>query len=166
MAASDTLAPLRIVGDGIPEPLSGTKGDAARGRALIVARGAANCVLCHAVPDSEVRFSGDLGPSLAAVGARLDAAQLRLRVADNQRLNPATIMPSYYRADGLLHVAASYRGKPVLTAQQIEDVVAYLSTLRGQNRRSRGRVHDGVCCKAPARSPSRPGCRYMLQQLM
>lgn len=130
IVAPDTLAPLRIVGDGIPEPLSGEKGDAVRGRALIVARDPANCVLCHAVPESAVRFSGDLGPPLAAVGARLTTAQLRLRVVDNQRLNPATIMPSYYRVDSLERVAASYRGKPVLTAQQIEDVVTYLGTLR------------------------------------
>ena len=90
-----------VVADGIPEPLAPGPADGARGRALIVARDSANCVLCHAVPDSAVRFAGDLGPSLQGVGARLTAAQLRLRVADNLRLNPATIMPSYYKVDGL-----------------------------------------------------------------
>ena len=104
--------------------------DGARGRALIVARDAANCVLCHAVPDSAVRFAGDVGPSLQGVGARLNPAQLRLRVADNLRLNAATIMPSYYKVDGLERVAAAYRGKPILSATEIEDVVAYLATLR------------------------------------
>ena len=83
-------ASYRVVGDGIPEPLSPTAGDAQRGRALVVARDAANCVLCHAVPDAAVRFAGDVGPSLAGVGARLSVAQLRLRVADNLRVNPAT----------------------------------------------------------------------------
>jgi sulfur-oxidizing protein SoxX len=119
-----------VVGDGIPAPLAPGPADGARGRALIVARDAANCVLCHAVPDSAVRFAGDLGPSLQGVGARLSPAQLRLRVVDNLRLNPASIMPSYYRVDGLARVAAAYRGKPILSATEIEDVVAYLATLR------------------------------------
>ena len=97
---------------------------------MIVARDPANCVLCHAIPDAAVRFAGDLGPSLAGVGARLTTSQLRLRVADNLRVHPATIMPSYYRVDGLARVAPAYRGKPILSAPEIEDVVAYLATLR------------------------------------
>ena len=120
----------RVVADGIPEPLAAGHGDSARGRALLVARDAANCVLCHAVPDAAVRFAGDLGPSLAGVGARLNASQLRLRVADNPKLNPATIMPSYFKIDGLNRVASAYRGKPILSGAEIEDVVAYLATLR------------------------------------
>lgn len=129
--AAGTLQPaFVVVGDGIPEPLTPGPADGARGRALIVARDAANCVLCHAVPDSAVRFAGDVGPSLQGVGARLNPAQLRLRVADNLRLNAATIMPSYYKVDGLARVAAAYRGKPILSAMEIEDVVAYLATLR------------------------------------
>jgi sulfur-oxidizing protein SoxX len=124
------VVPLHVVGDGVPRPLAGAQGDATRGRALVVARNPANCVLCHAVPDPAVRFAGDLGPSLAGAGARLSAAQLRLRVADSRRLNPATIMPSYYRADGLVNVASSYRGMPVLTAREVEDIVAWLATLR------------------------------------
>jgi sulfur-oxidizing protein SoxX len=88
-------------------------------------------VLCHAIPDAAVRFAGDVGPSLAGVGARLTIPQLRLRVADNLRVHPATIMPSYYRNDGLLaRVASAYRGKPILSATEIEDVVTYLATLR------------------------------------
>ena len=130
--ATDAQAarPYRIVADGIPEPLSATTGDAARGRALMVARAAANCVLCHAVPDPAVRFAGDVGPSLAGIGTRLSAAQLRLRVADNLRVNPATVMPSYYKVAGLERVASQYTGKPILTAAEAEDVVAYLATLR------------------------------------
>ncbi len=120
----------RVVDGGIPDPLAAVPGDAARGRSLIVAGDAANCVLCHAVPDAAVRFAGDLGPSLAGVGARLTTPELRLRIADNLRVNPATIMPSYYRADGLDRVAPAFRGKPILSAPQVEDVVAYLATLR------------------------------------
>jgi L-cysteine S-thiosulfotransferase len=120
----------RIIGDGIPEPLAAESGDPVRGRALIVARESANCVLCHPLPDRAVSFAGDLGPSLAGVGARLSAPQIRLRVADNMRLNPVTIMPSYFKVDGLDRVASQYRGKPILNAREIEDVVAYLATLR------------------------------------
>ena len=128
--AESGLAPYQVVADGIPASLTTAAGDAARGRTLIVARDAANCVLCHAVPDAAVRFSGDLGPSLAGVGARLSVAQLRLRVVDNLRLNPATAMPSYYRIEGLERVASPYQGKPILTAGEVEDVVAYLAALQ------------------------------------
>ncbi len=121
---------LIVVGDGIPAPLTAVSPDAARGKSLLVAREAANCVLCHAVPDAAVRFSGDVGPSLAGVGARFTVPQLRLRVADNMRVHPATIMPSYYRIDGFSGVAPVYRGKPILSARDVEDVVAYLAALK------------------------------------
>jgi sulfur-oxidizing protein SoxX len=132
-AADPVVAPTlayQVVADGVPAPFAAAPGDAARGQTLIAARDPANCILCHAVPDPTMKFSGDVGPSLAGVGARLDAAQLRLRVVDNLRVNPETIMPSYYKADGFDRVAPAYRGKPVLTAQEVEDVVAYLGTLR------------------------------------
>lgn len=122
------LVPAQIVADAIPTPLTATPGDANAGRNLLVKRENANCILCHGIP--EVRFSGNLAPPLTGVGARLSAAQLRLRVADNARVNPNTIMPSYYRTEGLIDVAAQYRGKTVLTAQEVEDVVAYLGTLK------------------------------------
>ena len=128
--STQAIVGFRVVADGIPEPLGGVPGDVTRGRALIVAREAANCVLCHAIPDPGVRFSGDLGPSLAGVGGRFTASQLRLRVADNLRVQPGTIMPSYYKIDGLDRVAPAYRGKPILSAAEVEDVVAYLTTLR------------------------------------
>jgi len=127
--AAVSAAGLRIVGDGAPDRIA-APGDPARGRALIAARESANCVLCHAVPDPAVRFAGNVGPSRAGVGTRLSEAQLRLRVADNVRVNPATVMPSYYRIDGMDRVASNYAGKPVLTAQQVEDVVAWLVTLK------------------------------------
>ncbi len=119
-----------VVGDTIPSPLGAAKGDAVRGRALIVERDAANCVLCHAVTDAAVRYSGNVGPSLDGVASRLTVAQLRLRIADNLRVNPASIMPGYYRTEGLDRVANAYRGKPILDAAQVEDIVAYLATLR------------------------------------
>ena len=126
--APGAIVSYRVVGDGIPEALA--TGDPARGKALVTARDPANCVLCHAVPDPAIPFAGNVGPSLAGVGARLSAPQLRLRVVDNLRVNPHTIMPSYYRLADLNGVAALYQGKTILTAPQVEDVVAYLATLR------------------------------------
>ena len=129
-ADSTPPSALKVVADGIPDPVAATPGDAARGRNLVLARDPANCLLCHAIPEREVRFAGDLGPSLAGVGGRLSTPQLRLRIVDIIRLNPGTIMPSYYRVDGLSLVASAYRGKPILTAAEVEDVVAYLTTLK------------------------------------
>jgi sulfur-oxidizing protein SoxX len=129
-AAAGALPPLQIEGDGIPQSLAAQAGDAARGRALLVARGSANCVLCHSVPDPAVRFPGNVGPSLAGVATRLTPAQLRLRVADNLRVNPATVMPSYYRVAGLDRVAPEHADQPILSAGEVEDIVAYLATLR------------------------------------
>jgi len=124
------LAKFRVIADGIPEAIGGATGNAERGRALILGREAANCVLCHAVPEPSLRFSGNLGPSLGGVARTFSVAQLRLRVVDNMRVNPTTIMPSYYRIEGFDQVAGAYRGKPILDAEQIEDIVAYLATLR------------------------------------
>jgi sulfur-oxidizing protein SoxX len=124
------LAKFRVIADGIPEAIGGATGNAERGRALIRGREAANCVLCHAVPEPGVRFSGNVGPPLGGVARTFSVAQLRLRVVDNTRVNPTTIMPSYYRIEGFEQVAAAYRGKPILDAEQIEDIVAYLATLR------------------------------------
>ena len=101
-----------------------------RGKDVVVNREAGHCLLCHVVPQSGSRFMGDIGPSLAGVGNRFDVGQLRLRLVDASRMNSETIMPSYYRIDGLQRVASAYRGKPVLSAQHIEDAVAYLATLR------------------------------------
>ena len=117
-----------VVGDAIPRPLAAEPGDAARGRSVVVNRDMGACTLCHAVPGESL--SGNIAPALAGVGARLSAGQLRLRVADSTRVNPGTPMPAYYRTEGLTQVAAAYRGKTILSAQQVEDVVAYLSTLR------------------------------------
>jgi sulfur-oxidizing protein SoxX len=117
-----------VDGDAIGERLAAA-GDAARGKQVVVSRDA-NCLLCHSVPDSGVRSMGNIGPPLAGVGTRLSEGQLRLRVVDPLRLNPESVMPSYYRTEGLNQVAPALRGKPVLTAQQVEDTIAYLLTLR------------------------------------
>jgi len=102
-----------------------------RGQALASDRERGNCILCHVLPSPEERHYGNLGPSLKGVGRRLSEGQLRLRLIDSRRLNPDTIMPSYFGIEGLVRVATPYRGKPVLTADDIEDLVAYLQTLTG-----------------------------------
>ena len=118
-----------VVGDAIPASLTGAPGNAARGRALVVER-ISTCILCHNGPFPEQKFQGDLAPNLAGAGSRWSAGQLRLRLVDASRLNATTIMPSYYRVDGLDRVGLAWRGKPILSAEQIEDIVAYLVTLR------------------------------------
>jgi sulfur-oxidizing protein SoxX len=129
-SAHAELRSYQIVGDAIPEPLTGAPGDAAKGRAIVGNRQVGLCLLCHTGPFPEERFQGTLAPDLGGAGTRWSAGQLRLRIVDSTRINPATIMPPYYRTDGLLRVAPAFVGKPVLNAEQIEDVVAYLSTLR------------------------------------
>ena len=113
--------------DGITAPIGGLTGDAPRGLGLLRARDPANCVLCHSIPGTPL--AGNLGPPLEGVGARLSVAQLRLRVVDERRVMPQTIMPSYHVDADFRDVAPQYRGRPILDAQQVEDVVAYLATL-------------------------------------
>jgi len=116
--------------DAMPQSLTGAKGDPARGRAIVANRQVGLCLLCHSGPFPDERFQGNLAPDLKGVGARLSEGQLRLRIVDSSRLNPATIMPAYHRTEGLVRVGPAWRGKPILTAEQIEDVVAFLMTLR------------------------------------
>ena len=128
-ARADELLPYKIVGDGIPQSLTGTPGDAARGRALVLAR-TTTCILCHSGPFPETRFQGDLAPDLSGAGNRWTMSQLRLRLVDASRFNAETIMPSYYRNDGLFRVGRNFSGKPILSAAEIEDIVAFLAALR------------------------------------
>ena len=128
--AQAQLADVTIVGDAIPVSLTGAQGDPARGRAIVTNRQVGLCLLCHSGPFPEERLQGDLAPDLKGAGARWTEAQLRLMIVDSGRVNAATIMPAYYRIDGLTRVAPAFRGKPVLSAEQIEDVVAFLKTLR------------------------------------
>ena len=123
-------AQMLIQGDAVPKALTDTPGDAVRGRAIVANRQVGLCLLCHRGPIAEERFQGTLAPDLAGAGRRWSAGQLRLRVADAQALNPESIMPPYFRTTGLNRVAAAYRDKTLLSAQQVEDVVAYLVSLR------------------------------------
>ena len=116
--------------DALPESLTGAQGDPARGRGIVASRQVGLCLLCHSGPFPEERFQGNLAPDLTGAGKRWSEGQLRLRVADSGRINPATIMPAYHRTEGLLRVAPTWRGKPILSAEQIEDVVAFLLTLK------------------------------------
>jgi len=129
-AGAEPLQPYEIVGDAIPAPLTQTPGDVARGRAIVINRRVGLCLLCHSGPFPEEKLQGNLAPDLTGTGARWSVGQLRLRIVDARRLNPETIMPPYYRIDGLDRVAPAFRNKPIFSAQQIEDVVAFLATLR------------------------------------
>ena len=128
-AIAQALRPYAVAGDAILDSLTGMPGDPARGRALVLNR-TSTCILCHSGPFPEEKFQGDLAPNLAGAGGRWSEGQLRLRLVDASRLNPATIMPSYYRIDGLSRVGRAFQGKTILSAEQIEDMVAYLVTLR------------------------------------
>jgi L-cysteine S-thiosulfotransferase len=128
-AVGKELAPYTIIGDAIPASLTGNSGDPLRGRAIVLDRRLGACLLCHTGPFPEEKFQSTLAPDLSGAGSRWSIGQLRLRLVDATRLNPDTIMPPYYRVDGLTRVGTSWQGKPILTAEQIEDVVAFLSIL-------------------------------------
>ena len=115
-APRDSMAPLAAAGD------------ADRGREIFVARDGGHCVLCHAAPG--IAPAGNVGPSLAGVGSRLSAGEIRLRIADITRVNANAAMPTFHRVEGMKRVAPQYAGKPVLDGQQVEDLVAWLATLR------------------------------------
>jgi L-cysteine S-thiosulfotransferase len=129
-AAQEGLRSFTIVGDAIPASLTGAPGDANRGETIVTNRQVGLCLLCHSGPYPHERFQGTLAPDLKGAGTRWNEGQLRLRIVDASRLNPQTIMPPYYRIDGLNRVSPGFRGKPILSAEQIEDVVAYLRTLK------------------------------------
>jgi len=120
----------QVVGDTIPKALTAVPGDAERGSDIFVDRERGHCVLCHAIEGLEAEFQGNVGPDLSLVGDRLSAGQLRLRIADYQIVRPGTLMPSYYRIHDLYQVAEAYQDDPVLTAQEVEDLVSYLSERR------------------------------------
>jgi len=115
--------------DEMPASLTGAKGDPARGRALVANRQVGLCLLCHSGPFPEERFQGNLAPDLSSA-AKLTEGQIRQRIADPAKANPDSIMPAYFRTEGLTRVAPALRGRTILSAGEIEDVVAYLLTLR------------------------------------
>jgi sulfur-oxidizing protein SoxX len=123
------LVPYQVIDGGIPAPLTSKPGDPVRGEQIVVDRKLGNCLACHAMPIKQPS-QGNIGPNLAGVGKMLGVAQLRLRIVNPKLINPQTIMPAYYRVDGLHDVAKAFANKPILTAQQVEDVVAFLATLK------------------------------------
>ncbi len=129
-APSHALARVNGVPPAIAQALTSTPGDPRRGRAIVASRQQGLCLLCHAAPIAEERFQGNLAPDLAGVGSRFSEAQLRARIIDSRRLNPESIMPAFFRDSGLTRVGANWRSRTLLDAQQIEDVVAYLVTLK------------------------------------
>ena len=133
-SAATAAVTFRITNDAITEPLGGLIGDAIRGRAIVANRQVGLCLLCHAAPIPEERFQGNLSQSLAGIGSRATAGQLRMRLVDARKLNSATIMPSYYRINNLSRVSPAQQGRTILSAQQIEDVVAYLLTLNADKK--------------------------------
>ena len=124
------LIAYKIAGDAIPASLTGSQGDAAHGRMIVANHNTGLCLLCHSGPFPQDNFQGTMAPDLGGAGARWNEGQLRLRIVDASKFNAATIMPPFYRVDHLTRVAPAFRDKPVLTAVEVEDVVAYLMTLK------------------------------------
>lgn len=130
-ASAEQIVRYKIVDDsGIPQSLTEKPGDPVRGRKVAINRKQGNCLACHQMPISEELFHGRVGPDLSTVGSTLTEAEVRLRIVNPKIVNPDTIMPAFYQTEGLHRVMKKFKGKPLLTAQQVEDVVAYLMTLR------------------------------------
>ncbi len=133
-ACSADHAPLvavdRISGDAILQPLTRTPGDPATGKALFIGRDQGHCILCHKVSGLSAEFQGTVGPDLSQVGDRFSPAQLRLRIVDYQLVRPGALMPSYYRNHDLYQVDEAYAGETILSAQEVEDIIAYLGELK------------------------------------
>ena len=125
------VAPYEIVGDAIPQSLTRDPGNPARGRQIVRDLSKATCLICHVMPIPEEPNHGEIGPPLAGVGSRYSAGELRLRVVDPKAIDPDTVMPAYHRVEGLYRVLGRFEGRPIYSAQEVEDVVAYLSSLGG-----------------------------------
>lgn len=130
LAQNAAVANFTITGDTITAALNGETGDAARGKQIAFDPERGNCTICHPVPGGDPRVQGNVGPPLAGVGDRLTPGQIRLRLVDGTRINPQTIMPAYHRVEGLNRVGREWAGKPILNPREIEDLVAFLTTLK------------------------------------
>ena len=129
-ARAQDLPVYEIQADSIPRSLTGKPGDAERGKAIAGNRQAGLCILCHSGPFADQRFQGNLAPDMRGAGTRWNEGQLRLRIVDASQFNPDTIMPSYFRTKGLVRVPSHLAGKTILNAEQIEDIVAWLASLK------------------------------------
>lgn len=130
-AAETAMVKFKITGgESIEKSLTGKPGDPVKGRKLVFHRKRGNCLTCHVMPIPEQAFHGDLGPDLNGVASRYSAGELRLRLVDATVINEDTIMPAFYRSAGLHRVLKKFKGKTVLSAQEVEDILAYLLTLK------------------------------------
>ncbi len=130
-AKAAELVSYKIVdGSSIPQSLTGKPGDSARGRKVAINRRKGNCLGCHKMPIPEEQFHGEVGPDLAGVGSRYQEGELRLQVVNSKVINPDTIMPAFYRNSGFHRVMKKFQGKTIISAQDVEDVVAYMMTLK------------------------------------
>jgi sulfur-oxidizing protein SoxX len=116
----------------IPAPLTATAGDAKAGQQVVIDQRLGNCLSCHEIGALRTEpFHGEIGPPLDGVASRWDAAALRMIVVNAKKVfGDGTVMPAFYRIDGLYRVRPEFAGKPILTAQQVEDVIAYLETMK------------------------------------
>lgn len=120
-----------VVEYAIKDPLCGLAGDVQRGSEIATDSGRGNCLACHQLPIPGIEAYGTIGPPLAGIASRLSVPMIRLRVVDSRNINPMSIMPGYYRDPRLINrPGKQYRGRTFLTAQQVEDVIAYLATLK------------------------------------
>lgn len=130
-APIEPFMPYTMKDDAIPDPIGGLKGDPARGRKLAIASSKGNCLACHDLPIPEEEFHGEVGPSLLGLGSRYNEGQIRMRIVNIQELIPSSLMPPMYKNPAeLTQVAKKFQGKTILTAQEVEDVVAYLMTVK------------------------------------
>ena len=115
----------------IEKPLCGLSGDVERGKQIATDAYKGNCLACHQLPVEGIEAYGNIGPALHGLASRMTVPQIRLRVVDTRHVNPMSIMPGFYRDPRLINRPANaYRGKTFLSAQQVEDIIAYLATLK------------------------------------
>ena len=128
--AAETYYAPRIDNFAIELPLNGLQGNPSRGQQIVTRLDKGNCLACHSMPITREAFHGTIGPPLHGLASRRTEGQVRLHIVDQQKINPATIMPGFYKNPQELNlVLDEYYGKTFLSAQEVEDVVAYLMTL-------------------------------------